>query len=171
MYSLMGDYLQGNPYYLLDREVFNVRVLGITGMLLSPFAGFFVKRWGELIVLRFSLSIALIGLFFMVISNNLWFTISASVGYVAGISLTFPVLMKIIGDLGGEARSVASALYAFILFVGASLGPMTSLYFKGIAGYHGALLSLASCLFISCWVAFLSKLLREKSDASFSEST
>lgn len=49
---------------------------------------------------------------------------AASVIFVAGISIVVPTLINIVGILGGRASGGAVALYAFILFVGASAGPV-----------------------------------------------
>ncbi|SDP02662.1 Predicted arabinose efflux permease, MFS family [Actinopolyspora xinjiangensis] len=43
--------------------------------------------------------------------------------FVFGIAVAAPALVEAIGSLAGPARGAAVALYTFVLFVGASLGP------------------------------------------------
>jgi predicted MFS family arabinose efflux permease len=49
---------------------------------------------------------------------------AASVVFVAGIAMAIPAIISRIGVLGSEARGTALALYAFFLFIGASIGPL-----------------------------------------------
>nr|WP_026682407.1 MFS transporter [Priestia megaterium] len=162
MYTVLGDYLRSSPYHLTTQEVFYVRVLGVIGMLCSPFAVKAVKIIGELAMLRCSLAMASSGLLLLSLSNHLIVTILTSIWYVAGISFTFPIIMMIIGNLGGKERAAASSMYAFILFVGASLGPIISLKLLEIGGYILTFLILSCCLLIALGAGFLLKISRPK---------
>ncbi len=127
MYTISGDYLQAAPYYLSDEAIFYVRALGVIGMIFSPLAAKLAGRVKELTLLRFSLCLSMISLILMGVSSSLPFIVTMSITYVAGIACTFPIIMKIIGDISGLERSAASSFYAFVLFIGASLGPIISL--------------------------------------------
>ena len=59
-------------------------------------------------------------------SKDLYTTIIMSVLFVAGIATVVPTLLAIVGDLGGENKGIVTSLYTFILFIGASLGPIIS---------------------------------------------
>jgi MFS family permease len=61
-------------------------------------------------------------------SANLILTIIMSIVFVAGIALIVPTLISFVGQLGGENKGVVTSLYTFIIFVGASLGPIVATY-------------------------------------------
>lgn len=154
MYTALGEYLSGSPYYLTDKELLFVRAWGLLGMLLSPFANIFVKRFGLLKMFRVSLAVAAIGMFSISLVKGLPFVIIMTVMYVGGISLIFPSIMMIVGQLGGDERAVANAFYAFILFIGASLGPFTALFFMKLGSFTVTFSSLALFL-VGCWYVSL----------------
>lgn len=65
--------------------------------------------------------------------------------FVGGIALSAPGLIEALGEVAGEARAAATALYTFVLFVGASLGPQLAAAadgagFIGVCAAAGALL-------------------------------
>lgn len=65
-------------------------------------------------------------------------------GFVSGIALAIPSLVQAIGVRAGAARGAGVALYTFVLFIGASLGPalasITSGHgFAAVAGCVGVL--------------------------------
>ncbi|GGA84875.1 MFS transporter [Ornithinibacillus halotolerans] len=127
MYTLLGSYLEGAPFYLNDKEILGFRAIGIIGMLVSPFVGKIVKRIGVLTTLRCGLALSALGLFLLGIGNSIFFLIMMSIVYVFGISIIFPSIMVLVGELGGERRALANAYYAFILFIGAMLGPIIAI--------------------------------------------
>lgn len=135
MYTVFGDYLSGPAFNLSNKEILLVRAMGLLGMILSPFTGVFVKRYGLLRILKIGLAIAIVGLFIIGISSNLIIIVSMSVLYVAGISLTFPAIMTLVGELGGSIRAIAASFYTFILFIGATLGPIISIAIMQAGSY------------------------------------
>ncbi|SDR03983.1 Predicted arabinose efflux permease, MFS family [Virgibacillus salinus] len=126
MYTALGDYLKNAPFYLRDKEILYVRTAGLAGMILSPFTGFLAKKLGLLVVLRVGLAVSVGGLVMLGVDTNLPVIICMSVVYVAGISLTFPAIMTLIGEWSGNIRAIAASIYTFILFIGASLGPIVT---------------------------------------------
>ncbi|MEC5424592.1 MFS transporter [Virgibacillus sp. C22-A2] len=158
MYTVLGDYLGSSPFYLSEEKILLVRSAGIIGMLLSPFAGVFVKRFGLLFVLKISLSLAVGGLFFMGTTAQFSIIVLVSVVFVAGISLTFPVIMMLVGELGGKQRGVAASFYAFILFIGATLGPVIGISLMSFGSYFVTFTALASLLGIALVAAFFIKI-------------
>ncbi|WP_156290293.1 MFS transporter [Oceanobacillus salinisoli] len=127
MYSVIGDYLGRAPFLLSDEQILGIRALGIIGMFLSPVAGLLIKRYGVLRILKLGLTISVIGLVVLGFTSNLVLLIIMSICYVAGISITFPSIMLLVGKLGGKYRAIASSFYTFILFIGATLGPIIAL--------------------------------------------
>lgn len=125
MYTAFGNYLSVE-FNLRDQQILYIRSVGIIGMFLSPFAGRFVEKLGIYNVLRGGITLAVIGLAVLGISPSLPFLIIISVIFVAGISITVPTLISLVGQLGGQARGIAVTLYTFILFIGATLGPIVA---------------------------------------------
>lgn len=156
MYTALGSYLSQPPYGLNAGQILTVRAAGVVGMVVSPLAGRLAAAFGLRRVIHAGLVMGVAGLGLLGISSNLPFVVLMSVVYVAGISVTVPSLISFIGGAAGEARGAAVTLYMFILFVGATLGPVaamallktggTVLAFEGLALLLG--LGLVSSLFV-----------------------
>lgn len=153
MYASLGGYLS-QEYGLTDDQILGVRSLGILGMLLSPLSSPLTKRLG----LKKSLSLGLIaadlGLIMVWLSTSLVPLVFSTVLFVAGFSLIIPVMIQVIGVMGGEIRNSAVTLYTFILFVGASFGP----YMIQIDSFKLVCLILAGVMAVSLWLSFQLKL-------------
>ncbi|MFH0346693.1 MFS transporter [Bacillus vallismortis] len=126
-------------------------------MLVSPFAGCLVKKFGIQTILRGGLSLAVIGLAILGVSSNFPFLVVTSVVFVAGISITVPTLISFVGQLGGATRGIAVSLYTFILFIGATLGPVVSVSLLKTGSYLLTFEVLALLLGIGLIVSFLIK--------------
>jgi predicted MFS family arabinose efflux permease len=126
MYSALQVYLGGPKFNLTDETILYIRAIGIIGMLFSPFAGKLIEKFSILYVLRMGLGLATIGLVAIGISSNLTVVIVMSVLFVTGIAITVPTLISLVGQLGGKSRGIAISMYTFILFIGASIGPLIS---------------------------------------------
>src|SRR3954454_4522252 len=123
MYTALGHYLNAT-FHFNDQEIFYVRAVGIFGMILSPLTGRFVQKFGMQKVLTTGLLCAIIGLFFMGFSNHLWIIILMSILFVCGIAIVVPSMLALVGQLGGNEKGIATSVYTFILFIGASIGPL-----------------------------------------------
>lgn len=108
-----------------------VRAVAVPAMLLTLVAPWFIVRRGPQRVVRAGLAIGSLGLFAAAATTAIaglgtagavWMLVAASVIFVAGVSLTTPSLIALVGSLAPDRRGTATSLYAFILFVGASLG-------------------------------------------------
>lgn len=154
MYTLLGSFLSGEPFFLGDKEILGIRAIGIIGMLVSPFVGRVVQQIGVLRTLRVGLSCAAVGLFLLGVGNGVIFIVCMSIIYVFGISLVFPSIMVLIGELGGEKRALANAFYAFILFIGAMLGPIVALFLFSLSGYFITFSLLAVLLMLGLIISF-----------------
>lgn len=125
MYTVLGNYLSGLDFGLSKQEIVYVRSVGVLGMLVSPFAGKFAKRFGIRPVLRGGLGLAIIGLASMGLFSSLPLLVIMSVLFVTGIALAVPSLVSLVGQSGGKSRGIAVSVYTFILFSGTSLGPLS----------------------------------------------
>ncbi|WP_077735740.1 MFS transporter [Bacillus sonorensis] len=151
MYSALGFVLTHSPYALSSGQILFVRSAGILGMVCSPIAGRLISKHGSLSVLRTGLIIAAAGLLLMSVSGGLTVLVVMSVVFVLGIAIAVPSLISLIGQLGGEMRGLAVSLYTFILFIGASLGPIFTAFFLKSDPF----LVLSLVLFISVVLSFL----------------
>lgn len=135
MYTTLGNYLSQPPFGLNSNQILGVRAVGIIGMLVAPFAGQLVSRFGTRMLLKGGLILATVGISLIGISTSLPFLVFMSIVFVAGISVTVPTLISLIGNLGGESRGIAVSLYTFVLFIGATLGPIVALKLLKIGSY------------------------------------
>ncbi|EGL83848.1 major facilitator superfamily MFS_1 [Caldalkalibacillus thermarum TA2.A1] len=134
LYAALSGYLS-NTYGLSTEQIFSIRAAGIVGMLVSPFAGRLIGRFGLKRVLLTGLILATGGLFLVWAMSTVLFLTMASIIYVAGLSITFPALMNTVGQLGRKKKGGAITLYTFVLFMGASAGAVIAPWasFKVIA--------------------------------------
>ena len=93
-------------------------------MILSPLTGRFVQKFGMQKVLTSGLLCSIIGLFFMGFSSHLWIIILMSLIFVCGIAIVVPSMLALVGQLGRNEKGIATSVYTFILFIGASIGPL-----------------------------------------------
>lgn len=157
MYTTLGNYLPQAPFALTANQILTVRAAGILGMILSPFAGRLVARYGLKPVMRAGLILSAAGLAAVGISSSLPVLIGMSIVFVAGISITVPTMISLIGSLAGEARGAAVTLYTFILFIGATLGPITALNLQKTESYVLTLESFALLLIVAFCLSYFVK--------------
>ncbi|MDF4197060.1 MFS transporter [Bacillus subtilis] len=162
MYSILGNFLSGPKFGLDNQKILYIRSLGIFGMLLSPFSGQMVTRFGNRTVLRVGLCLAIAGLLFLGVFQNLIVLSAMSIVFVAGISITVPSLISLVGYLGGEARGIAVSMYMFILFIGATLGPIIAAYLLKTGNYLVTFSTLAVLLIVGLVVSLFLKSVNHK---------
>ncbi|AKN30876.1 MFS transporter [Clostridium carboxidivorans P7] len=162
MYSALGNFLSSPKFNFTTQQILYVRLIGIIGMVLSPYAGKLVEKFSIISVLRGSLLLSIIGLALIGISRSALFMIIMSVIFVIGIAITTPTLISLIGVLGGKTRGSAVSMYTFILFLGASIGPVLTMRLLKTGSYTITFTSLAACLVIGILATFFINL--EKND-------
>ncbi|WP_028402206.1 MFS transporter [Ectobacillus panaciterrae] len=158
MYIILGSYLGSARFGLTNQEILYIRAVGIIGMLLSPFAGGISKKIGTATVLRGGLALATIGLFALGLSPSLPLIVLMSIGFVAGIAVVTPVIISIISQLAGNARGSAISFNAFILFLGASTGPILAISLLKTEQYLLSFGILGSILLVGFLLSFFIKL-------------
>ncbi|ASJ52474.1 MFS transporter [Brevibacillus formosus] len=155
MYTVLGGYLAGSNFGLSNNDILLIRTIGVVGMLISPMAGRLAKRFGLRNVLRCGLGLAVVSMASLGMISNLSLLIGTSVLFVAGIALSVPSLITLIGQLGGKSRGIAVSVYTFILFSGTSLGPILSIRFMNFGSYGLTFVLLAIVLGIGLLAACL----------------
>lgn len=158
MYSVLGSYLSSARFGLSAQAILSIRAAGIAGMLLSPFSGRIAQRLGMAAVLRGGLALASVGLLALGLNPGLPVIVLMSVMFVAGIALVTPVVISIVSQLGGNARGSAISFNAFILFLGASTGPLLALKLLKTENYPLSFGILGSIIFVGFLVSLLLKL-------------
>lgn len=157
-FSTLGSYLSSSLFGLSHQEILWVRAVGIIGMFISPFDGRLVAKFGVKNVLWCGLILASIGLALVGALENLTFLIFTSIVFTAGIAMALPALLSLIGTLAGELRASALSFHMFMLFIGASLGPIISIYLIDIEGHRFTFEVLAGLLLLSTVVPFFIRL-------------
>lgn len=152
MYTALGSYLSQSPFELNGNQILVVRAAGVIGMLLSPLVGRLAVRFGIRAVLQGGLILATVGIGLMGISPNLPFLVTMIVIFVGGISVILPTIVCLIGNLAGESRGVAVSLYSFILFMGATLGPIVASNLLKTGNY---LLTFGISCYFGYWFLFV----------------
>lgn len=128
-------------------ELIAVRAIALPAMLLPLIMVRFVRSYGPRALVCTGLSVGATGLIVAgTAPGTVWLLVLSSVVFVAGISITVPGLIALVGSLAPERRGLALAIYAFVLFVGASLGPqvpvlLESLGFGGVCFILGIVLA------------------------------
>ncbi|XID91304.1 MFS transporter [Paenibacillaceae bacterium WGS1546] len=146
MYAALGSLLSAPPFSLDDGQILLVRAAGIFGMLLSPFTGKLAARFGLPAMLKSGLLLAISGMTALCAAPGLAVLAPASIVFVAGISVMIPTLVALTGQIADRTRGAAMTLYSFILFVGATLGPLVSLSLMQAGGQLLAFAALALLL-------------------------
>ncbi len=126
MYSALGPHLQ-TLFGLHETDIIWVRLAALPGMLVAPFSGALIGRFGatRMAIVGFVLA-ALGAAGESLASGSLWALIGTSIVFVAGIATAVPAMISLFGDRAEESRAAGIALNGFMLFAGASIGPLTS---------------------------------------------
>ncbi|PMB21654.1 MFS transporter [Fischerella thermalis] len=150
MYSGLEPHLVSR-YGISQNNLLFIRMAGIPGMLLAPFTSSFIKRWGSKNVVLTGLVLASVGLALEAISGQLLILVLSSSIFVAGISAIMPSLIALVGSIATGASGSALALYTFVLFIGASFGPLVTNLLNPI-GFSGLCTILALFLLITAFI-------------------
>lgn len=122
MYTILGDYLR--PYGFTEKDVLLIRAIAIFSMLTAVFAGKIVEKFGILQTLSGALTLATLSLLLMGFSTSANVIILGSLLFVAGIACVVPINVSLVVKNAGLARGSAVLFNAFMLFLGASIGPL-----------------------------------------------
>ena len=102
-----------------------VRLAAFPAMLISLYAGSCAKKYGVLRVAQLGYSLSILGLLGEILcAQVLAGIVICSLIYVAGVALAIPSMITLYGDAAAPHRASGMALNGFVLFVGASLGPV-----------------------------------------------
>ncbi|MDQ0089011.1 putative MFS family arabinose efflux permease [Paenibacillus anaericanus] len=154
MYTSLGEFLSSSHYGFTNQQILYVRSVGIFGMLMSLFSGRLIRKFGVISVLRSALILSAVGLTLLGTVTNMVFMIVMSIVFVSGIAVAIPSLVSLIGELGGPVRGAALSIYAFVVNMGATIGPILAVQLLNTGNYILTFLSLACCLLLGLLATF-----------------
>lgn len=162
MYTLLGEFLSRSPFHFSEQLILFVRATGLIGIVITFFASPITKRFGVNRTFRFSLIISSLSIFFMGISSHLVFVIVFSVFFVGGIALLVPINIMLINTFAVDQKGTAVLFNAFILFIGASVGPILATFLMQKGNFLIAFTVFSVFLFLG----FILSTLMNKRDVS-----
>lgn len=125
MYTGLGPHL--GELGLDESQVIWLRLIGLPGMFASLFAGALARRLGGAGVARAGFALAGVGLLLeAALAGSLIGIAAASLVFVTGVALAVPSMITLFGETAAPNRAGGMALNGFVLFLGASLGPLTA---------------------------------------------
>ncbi len=153
MYTGLGPYLV-KMFELNQEQLFWVRAAGGLGALIAPLFGRFIRGRGMYKVIFFGVILMMLGLVFVGIMHNMVLIVISTIFVVLGIAVTTPAIITYVGTCTQTSRGSAIALYTFILFAGASTGPLAASKMSNLP-YTYLILTLISCLLLSLTLFFI----------------
>jgi len=157
MYTILGKLLSAEPYNFTDNQILYVRGIGILGTFTSFFASKIAKKVGFHRAFRTSFIIAAASLFLIGLGGNPIFVIFLSLVFVACISFIVPTNITVINANAETQRGSAVLFNAFILFVGASLGPLLATKLMNIGSTFMTFTVFSVILFIGFLCTLITK--------------
>ena len=156
MYTALGPQLA--VLGLDPGQVILIRLVGLPGMFAALLGGRLATRIGIAGAAAAGYALAAIGLALeAALSGSLVGLTISSLVFVTGIALAVPTMIALHGVLTLPNRAVGMALNGFILFIGASIGPLIATRAPGfvtlLAGLALTLLLAAACVLGSARLA------------------
>lgn len=152
MYTALGPHL-GN-LGLDPSSVILLRLIGLPGMFATLATGPLARRLGMAGVARTGFLLAATGMAGeALLSQSLIGICAMSLVFVIGVALAIPAMITLFGEAAAPDRAGGMALNGFVLFVGASIGPLiastTSSFGPLLLGFTGLLASSVAFLALS----------------------
>ena len=124
LYSAIGDYLT-TVLLFSPSEIFNSRAIGIVGIIIgSLLVRPMTNRYKFSNVVALGITIMIISVIVPIVIPTMGGVLFSLICFVGGISVTIPCLISLVGLLAGRDSSLAVTGYTFVIFVGASIGPL-----------------------------------------------
>ncbi|XRZ02782.1 MFS transporter [Xenorhabdus stockiae] len=127
-FYIMMDESYGKKFAIMGIEPFTTRLIVLPVMFLSLLAPWIIQKIGAISLVRWSFLIAAAGLIVASVTvsfGSAWGLLFASIIFIGGRAFSVPSLVGVIAVLAEQQyRGTAISLYTFVLFVGASIGPL-----------------------------------------------
>ncbi|PID63673.1 MAG: MFS transporter [Gammaproteobacteria bacterium] len=123
LYTGIGQHLES--FDVPASDIILIRSVALPAMFVCLFVGTLAKRLGVTRVAQLGFTLAAIGMLGeALLSGTLPGLISASIVYVAGVALAVPSMINLHGETAAPNRASGMAINGFVLFIGASIGPL-----------------------------------------------
>lgn len=126
-FYILLDENYGDRFSEAHIDLLMTRLIALPAMFLSLLAPQLIYKMGAISVVRWSFFIASAGLLLSSITvffGSTWGLLVSSIIFIGGRAFSVPSLVGTIGSIAEKKlKGTAIALYTFILFIGASLGP------------------------------------------------
>lgn len=127
-----------------------IRLAALPAMFVSLGVGVLTRRLGTARVARLGFSLAALGMLGeAVLSGALPGLVAASIVYVAGVALAVPSMINLYGEAAAPNRGSGMAVNGFILFIGASIGPIIGSAITGLSSLAIVLVGLLALAALS----------------------
>ena len=125
MYTALGPHL--TAFGLTASQTMILRLVALPGMFAALLVGPLSHRLPLAAIARAGMTVGVAGLLVeALLSSTLIGTAAGSVVFVAGISLAVSSMISLFGEAAPTHRAGGMALNGFVLFLGASIGALTS---------------------------------------------
>ncbi len=125
MYTGLGPHLK--TLGLAPSQVLLLRLVGLPGMFATLLVGPLLRRLSLAAIVRTGVLVGTAGLLVeAMLASTLSGTAVGSLVFVTGISLAASAMISLFGEAAAPHRAGGMALYGFVLFFGASIGPLTA---------------------------------------------
>ncbi len=145
-FYILLDHSYGARFAAAHIDPFTTRLVALPAMFLSLLAPWIIMRIGSVALIRWSFSIAAAGLVLATVAilfESVWGLLLSSVVFIGGRAFSVPSLVGTVGMLSKPGyRGTAISLYTFVLFVGASIGPLMA-HVLMLLSYPAAFILLA----------------------------
>jgi MFS transporter, YNFM family, putative membrane transport protein len=123
LYTGIGQHLENLGVAASD--IVLIRLAALPAMFVSLLAGTVARRLGVIGGAQLGFGLAALGMLGeVVLSGTLIGLVLMSVVYVAGVALAIPSMINLYGETAAPNRASGMAINGFILFIGASIGPI-----------------------------------------------
>lgn len=157
MYTILGAFLSSSPFNFSEQQILFVRAAGLIGIVITFFASPITKLYSVDLTFRYSLLISSLSLVLMGLIVHPILIIIFSIFFVAGIALLVPINIMLINLYAGEQKGTAVLFNAFILFIGASVGPLLATYLMRIGNSLIAFTTFGFFLFLGLLLSLFMK--------------
>ena len=123
LYTGIGGHLENLGVAASD--IVLVRLAALPAMFVSLLAGTIARRLGVIRVAQIGFGLAALGMLGeALLSGTLVGLVLMSVVFVAGVALAIPSMIGLYGETAAPNRASGMAINGFVLFIGASIGPI-----------------------------------------------
>ncbi|MDN6968746.1 MFS transporter [Oenococcus sp. UCMA 17063] len=148
MYSLLSI-----NHLIATNQLVLFRSYGLIGIILAIFSISKMKNASKHSYLCFSLLIVVLGSVTLSFFKQESLLIVASILFSFGIATALPLVVSNIGQISEkEFRPIAVVMYTFVMFIGATFGPIITNYLNQIANITTPFILIAILMIIGAWL-------------------